>query len=83
MKFSFENLVIFNMFAQNIDCGYTLKPPRRGGSNEYPQSMVGIPLQTPVFYIYIKWDSMGYAFHGHVFLMITLKGSIRPWQYSH
>ena len=24
---------------QNIDCGYTLEPPRRGGSNEYPQSM--------------------------------------------
>ena len=29
----------FNMFAQNIVCGYTLEPPRRGGSNEYPQSM--------------------------------------------
>ena len=27
------------MFAQNIDCGYKLEPPRRGGSNEYPQSM--------------------------------------------
>ena len=26
------------MFAQNIDCGYTLEPPRRGDSNEYPQS---------------------------------------------
>ena len=24
--------------AQNIDCGYTLEPPR-GGSNEYQQSM--------------------------------------------
>ena len=23
-----------NMFAKNIDCGYTLEPPRRGGSNE-------------------------------------------------
>ena len=27
------------IFAQNIYCGYTLEPPRRGGSNEYPQSM--------------------------------------------
>ena len=31
------------IFAQNIDCGYTLepprRPPRRGGSTEYPQSM--------------------------------------------
>ena len=25
--------------AQNIDCGYSLEPPRRGGSNEYPQFM--------------------------------------------
>ena len=30
---------IFLIFAQNIDCGYTLELPRRGGSNEYPQSM--------------------------------------------
>ena len=30
---------IFLIFAQNIECGYTLEPPRRGGSNEYPQSM--------------------------------------------
>ena len=25
--------------SQNIDCGYSLEPPRQGGSNEYPQSM--------------------------------------------
>ena len=30
---------IFIIFARNIDCGYMLEPPRRGGSNEYPQSM--------------------------------------------
>ena len=30
---------IFRISAQNIDCGYSLEPPRRGGSNEYPQSM--------------------------------------------
>ena len=30
---------IFHINAQNIDCGYSLEPPRRGGSNEYPQSM--------------------------------------------
>ena len=29
----------FLIFAQNIDCGYTIEPSRRGGSNEYPQSM--------------------------------------------
>ena len=32
-------VAVFLMFAHNIDCGYTLEPPRRCGSNEYPQSM--------------------------------------------
>ena len=31
--------IIFLISAQNIDCGYSLEPPQRGGSNEYPQSM--------------------------------------------
>ena len=30
---------IFHISAQNIDFGYSLEPPRRGGSNAYPQSM--------------------------------------------
>ena len=37
--FQLKNFDNFLIFAQNIDCGYTLEPPRRGGSNEYPQSM--------------------------------------------
>ena len=31
--------IIFLFSAQKIDCGYSLEPPRRGGSNEYLQSM--------------------------------------------
>ena len=31
--------IIFLSMLKNIDCGYLLEPPRRGGSNEYPQSM--------------------------------------------
>ena len=31
--------IIFLISAQNIDCGYSLEPPPRGGSNECPQSM--------------------------------------------
>ena len=38
-KFSDKNSDIFQISAQNIDCGYSLEPPRRGGSNEYPQPM--------------------------------------------
>ena len=31
--------IFFLFLLKNIDCGYSLEPPRRGGSNEYPQSM--------------------------------------------
>ena len=39
-KFSDKKFQCFHISAQNIDCGYPLEPPRRGGSNEYPQSML-------------------------------------------
>ena len=59
-NFQYKICDIFLIFAQNIDCGYTLEPPRRGGSNEYPQTSthnlcfgakirkIGLPLHTPV-----------------------------------
>ena len=34
-----DTYIIFFILLKNIDCGYSLEPPRRGGSNEYPQSM--------------------------------------------
>ena len=37
--FQIKNSDMFHIPAQNINCGYSLEPPRRGGSNEYPQSM--------------------------------------------
>ena len=30
---------VLHISAQNIDRRYSLEPPRRGGSNEHPQSM--------------------------------------------
>ena len=40
LKLGFTGVyIIFLISAQNIDCGYSLESPRRGGSNEYPQSM--------------------------------------------
>ena len=38
-NFQIKLLIFFYISAQNIDCGYSLEPPRRGGSNEYPQSI--------------------------------------------
>ena len=34
-----KNSDIFHNSVLNIDCGYSLEPPRRGGSDKYPQTM--------------------------------------------
>ena len=40
VKLGFTGYTLFFLFLLKIiDCGYSLEPPRRGGSNEYPQSM--------------------------------------------
>ena len=38
-NFETKNSDIFHISDQNIDCGYSLEPSRRDGSNKYPQSM--------------------------------------------
>ena len=37
--FQIKILIFFIFLLKKVDCGYSLEPPRRGGSNEYPQSM--------------------------------------------
>ena len=37
--FQIKNSYIFHISAQNIDCRYSLEPPKQDGSNEYLQSM--------------------------------------------
>ena len=40
VKLGYAGVFLFFLcLLQNIDCGYSLEPPRRGGSNVYPQSM--------------------------------------------
>ena len=37
VKLEFTGVYIIVIFLlKNIDCGYSLEPPRRGGSDEYP-----------------------------------------------
>ena len=70
-----NNLIFFFIFAQNIDCGYTLEPPPRGGSNESPQSMFWSKNKknryTPAYpsFTIRKWGLRGYSLHGHVIVM--------------
>ena len=49
-EFSEKCFDIFIIFAQNIECRYTSEPPRRGGSNEYPQSMFCIEIKNRCMY---------------------------------
>ena len=61
-----KNTDIFHIFVQNIDCGYSLEPPRRGGSNGYPQSMFlsrnkknnVYPCIPPFYYIKVRFKGV-------------------------
>ena len=40
INWGLQGYTLFFLFLlKNVDCVYSLEPPRRGGSNEYPQSM--------------------------------------------
>ena len=46
VKPGYSGVYLFFLFLlQNIDCGYSLEPPRGGGSNVYPQSMFGAKIR--------------------------------------
>ena len=46
-------------FSSNIDYGYSLEPPRRGGSNEYPQSMFFFVF----FLFFFSRNKKNYVYH--------------------
>ena len=46
--------IIFLISAQNTDCRYSLEPPRRGGSNGYPQSMFWAEIWKISEFFYLK-----------------------------
>ena len=46
--------IIYLISAQNIDCGYSVEPPRRGGSTEYPQSMFWAEIWKNIKSFYLK-----------------------------
>ena len=75
-QFSDKNSDIFHVSAQNIDCGYSLEPPRGGGSNEYPQSMfLSRNKKNNVYpckhqFYYLKVGLRGSRLYRHVFVMV-------------
>ena len=73
-NFQIKILIFFYISAQNIDCGYSLEPPRRGGSNEYPQSIFlsrNKKTYTPVnpSFAILKWGLRGSKLYRRVFAM--------------
>ena len=63
--FSRNVLIFLLIFAQNIDCGYTLEAVLTSTQNlcfEAKIRKIDIPLQTPVFFLYLKVGFMGINF---------------------
>ena len=84
-NFQIINSDIFHNSTQNIDCGYSLEPPQRGGSNEYPQSIFlsrnkknNVYPCKPQFY-YIKMGFKGSKLYRRVFVMYIRRSLMRPY----
>ena len=75
-KVTDKNSDIFHISAQNIDCEYSLEPPRRGSSNEYPQFMFlrrnkknnVFPCKPQFYSIKVRFDRWP-KWYGYVFVM--------------
>ena len=67
--------IIFLISARNIDCGYSFEPPRRGGSNEYPQSIFWAEIWKIIRVFYLKnfvfkrWNFLYICFRNDYVLM--------------
>ena len=60
--------IIFLISAQNTDCWYSLKPPRRGGSNEYPQwKNIRVFLSENFHFLVVNFSVI---LNRHVFVMV-------------
>ena len=78
-RFQIKILIFFHISAQNIDRGYSLEPPCRGGSNKYPQSMFLAEIRkimyTPVnpSFTIQKWGLRGPKLYRYIFVMIIIE----------
>ena len=85
VKLGFTRLyIIFRISAQNIDCGYTLEPPRRGGSNKYLYSMFNEYLHSMFIWNFLFFGGKFSVYlNRHVFVMVAYVDAERkPYQTS-
>ena len=64
---------VFDIFAQNINCGYMLDPPCRSDSNEYQQSMLRIKNKKNIY--------NSYNFYTEIYMSFKIKDVV-PIFYS-
>ena len=73
--------LFFLFLLNNIDCGYSLEPPRRGGSNEYPQSMFEQKCEKQQSFLSENFQFLEVKFsvrlNRHVFIMCDIKQSVK------
>ena len=72
-KLGYSGVHLFFLFLlQNIDCGYSLEPPRRGGSNIVPTiNVLSKNIKTFLINFSIFTDEKNLCIlHGQVFVMI-------------
>ena len=87
-NFSDKNSDIFHISAQNIDCGYSLESPCRGGSNGYHNLCFWAEIRkimyTPVnpSFTIQKWGFRGSKLYRRVFVMKSFLPYIK-WQTIH
>ena len=71
---------MFNIFAQNIDCGYTLEMARRGGSKEYSQSIFWIKIRKNVYPFIPQFHFIKLGFKGvyitDIFFLMSISFSV-------
>ena len=82
VKLGFTGVYIFLLLLQNIDCEYSLEPPRRGGSNEYQQSMFWAEIWK-ISDFYLKtfwWWNFSIYFNRRVFVMCWRSGTFLLWK---
>ena len=70
--------IIFLISAQNIDCEYSLKPPRRGASNEYQQSIFWEEIWKKNQNFYLKTFSFGWWNIQYIWICL-FRNAWQPW----
>ena len=72
---------LFSLLLQNIECGYSLEPPPRGGSTLYPQSTLWAKRKISKNIHFNNSKNLCIS-HGHIFVMSGLQHEVQTGHYA-